>query len=100
MRFIEHKAELSGLLDGAFSGINILFGEEGTFAISNGAMVSASYYKDGKPAGTLGVVGPMRLDYRKVIPYIEYLSRKVTKLLSEDDTALQIESEEDDKHDE
>ena len=100
MRFIEHKAELSGLLDGAFSGINILFGEEGTFAISNGAMVSASYYKDGKPAGTLGVVGPMRLDYRKVIPYIEYLSRKVTRLLSGDDTALQIESEEDDKHDE
>ena len=100
MKFIEHKAELSGLLDGAFSGINILFGEEGTFAISNGAMVSASYYKDGKPAGTLGVVGPMRLDYRKVIPYIEYLSRKVTRLLSGDDTALQIESEEDDKHDE
>ena len=100
MRFIEHKAELSGLLDSAFSGINILFGEEGTFAISNGAMVSASYYKDGKPAGTLGVVGPMRLDYRKVIPYIEYLSRKVTRLLSGDDTALQIESEEDDKNDE
>lgn len=100
MRFIEHKAELSGLLDSAFSGINILFGEEGTFAISNGAMVSASYYKDGKPAGTLGVVGPMRLDYRKVIPYIEYLSRKVTRLLSGENTALQIESEEDDKHDE
>ncbi len=100
MRFIEHKSELSGLLDDAFSGINIRFGEEdGTFAISNGAMVSASYYKDGKPAGTLGVVGPMRLDYRKVIPYIEYLSRKVTRLLSGDETVLQIESEEDDKND-
>ncbi|MDE7229006.1 MAG: heat-inducible transcriptional repressor HrcA [Oscillospiraceae bacterium] len=100
MKFIEHKAELSGLLDSAFSGINIKFGEEdGTFAISNGAMVSASYYKDGKPAGTLGVVGPMRLDYRKVIPYIEYLSRKVTRLLSGDSAVLQIESEEEDNND-
>ena len=41
----------------------------------------------------------MRLDYKKVIPYIEYLSRKVTRLLSGDGTALQIESEEDDKND-
>ncbi len=104
VRFIEHKAELSGLLDSAFSGINIRFGsEEGTFAISNGAMVSVSYYKDGKPAGTLGVVGPMRLDYRKVIPYMEYLSEKVTRLLSEDSPQKAItsgtESEEDDKDD-
>lgn len=99
LKFIERKAELSGLLDGAFSGINIRFGEEdGTFAISNGAMVSASYYKDGKPAGTLGVVGPMRLDYRKVIPYIEYLSSKVTLLLSGDNAVPQIESEEEDNN--
>ncbi|MCM1167002.1 MAG: heat-inducible transcriptional repressor HrcA [Lachnospiraceae bacterium] len=83
IRFIERKSELSNLLNDALSGINIMFGEEnGTFAISNGAMVSASYYKDGKPAGSLGIVGPMRLDYRKVIPYIEYLSRKVTRMLS------------------
>ena len=107
VRFIERKSELSSLLEGAFSGINIRFGEEdNTFAISNGAMVSASYYKDGKPAGALGVVGPMRLDYRKVIPYIEYLSSKVTKLLSEnisEDGKLEItasQREEDDTNDE
>ncbi len=86
MRFIERKAELSGLLEDALSGINIRFGEEnGTFAISNSTVVSASYYKDGKPAGAIGIIGPMRLDYRKVIPYIEYLSRKVTQMLSDDE---------------
>lgn len=86
VRFIERKAELSGLLEDALSGINIRFGEEnGTFAISNSTVVSASYYKDGKPAGTIGIIGPMRLDYRKVIPYIEYLSRKVTQMLSDDE---------------
>lgn len=86
IRFIERKAELSSLLEDALSGINISFGEEnGTFAISNSTVVSASYYKDGRPAGSLGIIGPMRLDYRKVIPYIEYLSRKVTQMLSDDE---------------
>lgn len=91
MRFLEQKNELSMLLDSAFSGINIKFGaEEGTFAITNSTFVSASYYKDGKPAGTLGVIGPMRLDYRRIIPYIEYFSNKVTQLLSEDDEDRQL----------
>lgn len=100
MKFLEQKNLFPEMLDGALSGISIKFGEEeGTFAISNGAVVSANYYKDGKPAGTLGVIGPMRLDYRKVIPYIEYLSKKVTRLLSESER-LQIESEEIDDNDE
>ncbi len=97
MRFLEKKNEISALMDNAFSGINIKFGaEQGTFAISNSTFVSASYYKDGKPAGNLGIIGPMRLDYRKVIPYIEYFSNKVTQLLStaeEERQLAQIESE-------
>lgn len=98
IKFIERKAELSNLLEGAFSGINIRFGEEsGTFAISNSTVVSASYYKDGKPAGAIGIVGPMRLDYRKVIPYIEYLSRKVTQMLSEEEEPQLPEGKEGDK---
>lgn len=100
MKFLSQKNELSGLLDSALSGINIRFGaESGTFAISNSTLVSASYYKDGKPAGTLGVIGPMRLDYRKVIPYIEYLSNKITHMLSDDGGVALIESEEKDKND-
>ncbi|MBQ4165463.1 MAG: heat-inducible transcription repressor HrcA [Oscillospiraceae bacterium] len=91
MKFLEKKNELSAFLDSAFSGINIKFGEEdGTFAISNSTFVSASYYKDGKPAGTLGVIGPMRLDYRRVIPYIEYFTNKVTQLLSEQEESEQL----------
>lgn len=98
MKFLSQKTELSGLLDSALSGINVRFGaESGTFAISNSTLVSASYYKDGKPAGTLGIIGPMRLDYRKVIPYIEYLSNKITRMLSEEDGIVRIESEADNK---
>ena len=97
MKFLENKKELSALLDSTFSGISIKFGGEDsadTFAISNSSFVSGTYYKDGKPAGTLGVIGPMRLDYRRVIPYIEYFSNKITRLLSEEtDKPPQIDSE-------
>ena len=38
--------------------------------------------KDGRKAGSFGVIGPVRLDYKKLIPYIEYFSSKVTDALS------------------
>ena len=97
MKFLENKNELSALLDSTFSGISIKFGGEDstdTFAITNSTFVSGTYYKNGKPAGTLGVIGPMRLDYRRIIPYIEYFSEKITRLLSEEfEQPPQIESE-------
>lgn len=99
LRFMEQKSEISAMLDDALSGISVRFGAESeSFAISNSTLLSASYYKDGRPAGTIGIIGPMRLDYRKVIPYIEYLSNKVTRLLSEEsaDKLLQTEREEND----
>ncbi len=99
MKFLEKKGELTEFLDDAFSGINIKFGEEsGTFAISNSTLVSTNYYKDGKPAGTLGIIGPVRLDYRKVIPYIEYLSKKVSTMLSGNES-LEIENKTENKGD-
>lgn len=84
VRFIQHKDELSRLLDDSFSGIRVLFREEqNSFVIGNSSMIVSKYHKGGKNVGSLGVIGPMRLDYAKVIPYIEYFSQKVTDLISE-----------------
>ena len=38
-----------------------------------------------KPAGALGVIGPMRINYAKIIPYIEYFTQKLTDLISDED---------------
>lgn len=84
VRLIEHKDELSRLLDDSFSGIRVLFQEDSqSFVIGNSSMIVSKYRKGQKNAGSLGVIGPMRLDYAKVIPYIEYFSQKITDLLSE-----------------
>ncbi len=92
---LENKNRFTELLNNAFSGINIMFGrEDETFVISNSSIITSSFEKDGSKAGSFGVIGPMRLDYKKVIPYLEYFSNKITNLLSsdrEDEELLTIE---------
>lgn len=85
-KFMMHKQELSGLLDDSFQGIKVMFGEEGNdFAIGNSSMIVSKYQKGDHTAGSLGVIGPMRLNYAKVIPYIEYFTEKISHLISDDD---------------
>ena len=85
-KFMMHKQELSGLLDDSFQGIKVMFGEEGNdFVIGNSSMIVSKYQKGDHTAGSLGVIGPMRLNYAKVIPYIEYFTEKITHLISDDD---------------
>ncbi len=84
VRFIEHKDELTQLLDDSFSGIRVLFGEgNDSFVIGNSSMIVSKYRKGERNVGSLGVIGPMRLDYAKVIPYLEYFSQKITDLISQ-----------------
>ncbi len=83
VRFIEHKNELSNVLEDTFSGIQVKFGSESdSFAIGNSSLIVSKYRKDGKEAGSLGVIGPMRVDYKKIIPYVDYLTQKISYLMS------------------
>lgn len=84
VRFISHKNELRELLDDSMSGIQVLFGQEGdNFVIGNSSMIVSRYQKGGKTAGSLGIIGPVRLNYAKIIPYIEYFTEKLTRFISE-----------------
>ncbi|MCL2020347.1 MAG: heat-inducible transcriptional repressor HrcA [Oscillospiraceae bacterium] len=80
---LQSRNEFSELLDTAFSGINVMLGKEkDTFVIENSSIITGSFKKGDRQAGSFGVIGPMRLDYKKIIPYIEYFADKVTDLLS------------------
>ncbi len=83
MRFIESKNELASLLNESFSGIHVLFGKEkDTFVISNSSLIMGSYSKNHEKAGSMGIIGPIRINYAKIIPYIEYLTDRVSTLLT------------------
>ena len=82
---LRQKDALTAAFDNTFSGINVLFGAENdTFVISNSSMITGTFSKGGENAGGFGVIGPLRLEYKKIIPYIEYFTDKVTSLLSRD----------------
>ncbi|MBR1592221.1 MAG: heat-inducible transcription repressor HrcA [Ruminococcus sp.] len=85
VKFIGQKHEITDILEDTFSGIQVKFGAEGNFAIGNSSMIVSKYRKGGKDAGSLGIIGPMRVDYKKIIPYIEYLTQKISYLMSEND---------------
>jgi len=47
------------------------------------ALVAATYGREGDaPQGVLGVIGPSRMDYRRVIPLVEYCSQIVSSKLT------------------
>ena len=73
------------MLDDSFGDLQVLFGEDGGFIIENSSMIVSKIKKDGKTAGSLGIIGPMRLDYAKIIPYVQYLSERITEMISEND---------------
>lgn len=84
VRFIEHKNGLTEILEDAFSGIQVKFGSENnSFAIGNSSLIVSKYRKGGREAGSLGVIGPMRVDYKKIIPYVDYLTQKISYLMSD-----------------
>ncbi len=86
MSFMDNSEELTRLVDDSFSGIHVIFSEEDdNFLIGNSSIVSSNFFKDGRVAGHLGVIGPMRIDYKKIIPYVEYLTGKITEILSTND---------------
>ncbi len=88
MSFFDHKKEIAEFVSGTFSGLNVMFSnEKDGFVISNSSLITSSFSKGGRQAGTLGLLGPMRIDYAKYIPYLEYFTDRITQMLSrrEDD---------------
>ena len=88
MSFFDRKKEIAEFVSGTFSGLNVMFSnEKDGFVISNSSLITSSFSKGGRQAGTLGLLGPMRIDYAKYIPYLEYFTDRITQMLSrrEDD---------------
>ena len=62
----------------------IVIGKENqSMELSDYAVVMTGYEVDGMPAGTVGLIGPVRIDYAKLIPHLEYFARTLGDLLTE-----------------
>lgn len=65
-------------------GVRIFIGSENKlFSLSGSSTIVAPYHdSQGRIVGVLGVIGPTRLNYARVIPMVDYTARVVSRLLS------------------
>ena len=82
---IERKAELIRLLELAKDGdgVRIFIGAENRlFSLSGSSIVAAPYANSqGKIVGVIGVLGPTRLNYGRIIPMVDHTAKVVGRLL-------------------
>jgi len=82
---LENKKDLIQLLGLAEKGdgVRIFIGSENNLFSLSGSSLVVSPYRDSNQriVGALGVIGPTRLNYARVIPMVDYTARLVSKIL-------------------
>jgi heat-inducible transcriptional repressor len=82
---LEQKEQLIGLLDDVREahGVRIFIGAETRlFSLSGSAVIAAPYMSGGqKVLGAIGVIGPARLNYARVIPLVDYTARALGRIM-------------------
>jgi heat-inducible transcriptional repressor len=82
---LERKEEIINLLDLAQdgSGVRIFIGSENQlFSLSGSSLVVAPYRdQERRVVGAIGVIGPTRLNYARIVPVVDYTARMISQML-------------------
>ncbi|TXG94294.1 MAG: heat-inducible transcriptional repressor HrcA [Rhodocyclaceae bacterium] len=82
---LENKQSIAELLESArdAEATRIFIGSENRLFALSGSSVIASPYRDreGRVVGVLGVIGPTRLNYARVVPMVDFTAQSLGKLI-------------------
>jgi len=84
LRTLEEKDLVVRLLERTLSapGICVFIGAEANLAdLTDVSVVAAPYVADGRPLGTVGVIGPSRMNYSRVIPLVDFTAEMIGEAL-------------------
>jgi heat-inducible transcriptional repressor len=83
---LEDRQEIARLLEGARDapGCRIFIGSENRmFALSGSSVIAAPYRgSQGQVVGVVGVIGPTRLNYARVVPMVDFTAKALTRLMA------------------
>ncbi|WP_298690763.1 heat-inducible transcriptional repressor HrcA [uncultured Sphingomonas sp.] len=83
---LEGKEEIARLLDGARNGsaTKIFIGSENKlFSLSGSSIIAAPYRaREGRVVGVVGVIGPTRLNYARVVPMVDFTAHALSRLMA------------------
>lgn len=86
MLALQEKERLIELLNSCLieDGLQILIGSETDFTqLHNFSLVAQRYGSHG-PMGMVGIIGPMRMEYARMAPLVDYLSRALSRKIEEE----------------
>ncbi|MEM6960275.1 MAG: heat-inducible transcriptional repressor HrcA [Myxococcota bacterium] len=90
LRAFEDREHLLSLLDRTIlaGGVQVVIGAEAQIeAVEDISLIAASYRKSASAVGTLGVIGPARMDYAKLMPLVAFTAQYLTELHISSDEA-------------
>ncbi|MBN2417566.1 heat-inducible transcription repressor HrcA [bacterium] len=79
---IDDRKQLMRLFSSRESSTRVAIGKENGDQRLGPFSVISSYYTRGRDIGSLGIIGPKRMSYRKVLPLVETMSRTMSRFLS------------------
>jgi heat-inducible transcriptional repressor len=82
---LETKQDIAQLLDSAREGsaTRIFIGSENKlFSLSGSSVIAAPYRgSDGRVVGVVGVIGPTRLNYARIVPMVDFTAQSLSRLI-------------------
>jgi heat-inducible transcriptional repressor len=84
---LQEKEKLIEILETCLreEGLQILVGSESDFTqMNNFSIVARRYGSASAPLGMVGIIGPMRMEYARMAPLVDYLSRALSRKIEEE----------------
>ncbi|HOA15826.1 MAG TPA: heat-inducible transcriptional repressor HrcA [Bacillota bacterium] len=82
LRLLESQAHLLSLMTASHTGVSVRIGSENPAEeLKDCSMISASYGQAGKVLGSIGIVGPTRMDYSKAIALVRFMAEGISEIL-------------------
>jgi heat-inducible transcriptional repressor len=84
---LQEKERLIEILERCLEedGLQILVGSESDFTqVHNFSIVARRYGSSAAPLGIVGIIGPMRMEYARMGPLVDYLSRALSRKIEEE----------------
>ena len=83
MGFLSERQRLSDVLTRQRDGLQLVLGSDALPELNGSSMIITHYSLGSRGQGTIGIIGPVRMNYADTIPRIEYFANAIGKLLSE-----------------
>ncbi len=83
---LQERERLVDLLNSCLAedGLQILIGSETNFTQLHNFSIVAQRYGSHGPMGMVGIIGPMRMEYARMAPLVDYLSRALSRKIEEE----------------